>query len=650
VALAAIFALAGFASAAGAAPAGQLYGSGYNDYGGLGGLAGETVGAFTPIEGLSSVVQASPGYYDSLALLSDGMVQASGYNEYGQLGDGSTTERKSFGVVPGVSNVTSVAEGYYASYALLSNGTVEAWGYGGYGELGNGEAEESDVPVQVQGVGGTGTLSGVSAISAGAYDAVALLEDGTVVDWGYGDYGELGDGEYEESDVPVQVQGVGGTGVLSKVVAISAGGYENMALLSNGTVVDWGYGYYGELGNGKAEESDVPVRVQGVGGTGTLSGVSAISAGGYFNMALLADGTVATWGYGYYSELGNGTSGAGAQQDSPVAVPGLSGVSAISAGSYYALALGQDGSLDGWGYGGDEELGNESSEEVASPVRIGTAPAGVFSLGHGDFNYDSLIIQGATASLSAASLSFPSETVGATSPAQSVTLKNEGPATLTVPGEVLAGAGASAFAKTADTCSGATLAAGATCTVTFTFTPSAAGAASATLAFTTSAANTLPAVTLSGSGASPVTTSTTPTTTTTSSTGSSAVAGIAHAAGSAAVKGRKALVKLTCTGEGACNGSLKLVARVVQKGTAKGQRRKRVREIVIGTASFSIAEGKTETLRVHLSAKASSLLGKAGRRGLKLRVTGSDVKAGALVLRQARAASEDEAKVRGARR
>src|SRR5208282_3682692 len=203
----------------------------------------------------------------------------------------------------------------------------------------------------VKGVGGAGSLSNVVAISAGVYDAMALLSDGTVVAWGYGDYGELGNGEGTESDVPVAVKGVGGSGTLSNVVAISAGGYDGLALLSDGSVDAWGYGDYGELGNGEYKQSDAPVQVKGVGGSGTLSGVSAISAGGYFNLALLSGGSVDAWGYGEDGELGNG--------------------------------------IDG---------------EIKKPKLDSLVPGGIFALTHGAYNYTSLVVQGATASLSGSSV------------------------------------------------------------------------------------------------------------------------------------------------------------------------------------------------------------------------------------------------------
>ena len=55
-------------------------------------------------------------------------------------------------------------------------------------------------------------------------------------------------------------------------------------------VFAWGDNTRGQLGDGASESSDVPVGVSG------LSGVTAVSGGADFGLALLSDGTVMAWG------------------------------------------------------------------------------------------------------------------------------------------------------------------------------------------------------------------------------------------------------------------------------------------------------------------------------------------------------------------
>ena len=98
---------------------------------------------------------------------------------------------------------------------------------------------------------------------------------------------------------------------------------------------------------------------------------------------------------------------------------------------------------------------------------------------------------------------------------------------------------------------------------------------------------------------------------------------------SAKVKGAVQLVTLRCPGPGACSGIVKFVARVT---TGRGKRKK-TSNVTIGSARFSIAAGKSITLGVRVTGQGPKLLIKSGRRGLKVQITGTGVKAGAATLK-----------------
>nr|WP_255604260.1 choice-of-anchor D domain-containing protein [Oscillochloris sp. ZM17-4] len=100
-------------------------------------------------------------------------------------------------------------------------------------------------------------------------------------------------------------------------------------------------------------------------------------------------------------------------------------------------------------------------------------------------------------SLSEGSLSFGSVRVGTTTAAQQVTLTNSGSDTLAISGIVASGD----FARTS-TC-GATLAAGASCTISVTFTPTTTGSRSSALTITNDATGSPQSVTLGGTGIAP---------------------------------------------------------------------------------------------------------------------------------------------------
>ena len=106
--------------------------------------------------------------------------------------------------------------------------------------------------------------------------------------------------------------------------------------------------------------------------------------------------------------------------------------------------------------------------------------------------------------LAPASLSFGNQNVGTTSAAQTVTLTNSGTAALTITSIALGGVNAADFAQT-NTCpiSPTTLAAGANCAISVTFTPAASGARSASVSIADNASGSPQSVPLTGTGVTP---------------------------------------------------------------------------------------------------------------------------------------------------
>jgi hypothetical protein len=132
------------------------------------------------------------------------------------------------------------------------------WGYGGNGGLGNGTFDNSAAPTVVVGVGGVGALSGVTGITSDVGDSYCVVMNSGGVDcWGYGKQGQLGDGIFystgdEGSATPVAVQGVGGTGGITGVESLvsDANNSGYCAVLTSSEMDCWGHGAHGELGNG----------------------------------------------------------------------------------------------------------------------------------------------------------------------------------------------------------------------------------------------------------------------------------------------------------------------------------------------------------------------------------------------------------------
>jgi Chitobiase/beta-hexosaminidase C-terminal domain/FG-GAP-like repeat/Bacterial Ig-like domain (group 3)/Abnormal spindle-like microcephaly-assoc'd, ASPM-SPD-2-Hydin len=104
---------------------------------------------------------------------------------------------------------------------------------------------------------------------------------------------------------------------------------------------------------------------------------------------------------------------------------------------------------------------------------------------------------GQTVSLTPGSLTFPATAVGSTSAAQAVTMTNTSASTVTAKSFTFTGTNSGEFLLTAKTCL-TSLAAGASCTLSVAFKPTAAGTAMASLAATDSAPGSPQMVTLTG--------------------------------------------------------------------------------------------------------------------------------------------------------
>jgi alpha-tubulin suppressor-like RCC1 family protein len=189
-----------------------------------------------------------------------------------------------------------------------------------------------------------------------------------VVAWGANSFGQLGDERFAQSDIPVLASG------LNFVDAVAAGKNHSLALLSDGSVVAWGADTSGQLGDGEEVSSDVPVGVTG------LTEVNAIAAGADQSLALLNNGTVMAWGGNESGELGDGNT---SESEAPVAVKGLSGVSAIAAGGKHGLALLSSGKVMAWGENEFGQLGDGTTKNSDVPVTVPEL-AGVVAIAAGE--------------------------------------------------------------------------------------------------------------------------------------------------------------------------------------------------------------------------------------------------------------------------
>lgn len=468
------------------------------------------------VGGVFGVVAVAGGLGHSLALDGDGTVWAWGSNDEGQLGDGTTVSRVAARKVPGLSGVTALAAGLYTSFALKADGTIWSWGTNDSGELGTpsggtcGGSDCSKNPILIQG------LETVIALGSGgtADHTLALKADGTVWGWGWNEYGQLGVatttatcGTTACSPVPVQIPG------LANITAITTGYDHSLAVAADGGVWAWGGNGSGQLGPGVPQEDDphpTPVRVTGL-------GVATAVAGDYFSSsALLSDGSVWSWGYNDSGQRGDGSVAPSPCycNATPGKVTGLADTRGLVAGDNSRLTVQGDGTIWAWGYNryGQLGLGTSGNETNPTAVRISTltgvvaVAAGerhrlavksdgtVWTWGNNSFDQLGELAPRPSLNTGASSLAFGDQALNTTGASQTTTLRNSGTVAATISGITSDGD----FAQTND-CP-PSLAAGGSCAITVSFTPTVSGARTGTLQIASDAPGNPLRVGLTGNG------------------------------------------------------------------------------------------------------------------------------------------------------
>jgi len=117
-----------------------------------------------------------------------------------------------------VSGMVQVSGGYLYTCGVDGNGAVSCWGYSGV--LGIGSSGDQAYPIA------TAITSGATKVSAGTYHACAVVA-GAARCWGAGTLGELGDGNGNNSTLPVTP-----TGLSSGVTDVAAGTFNSCAVVN----------------------------------------------------------------------------------------------------------------------------------------------------------------------------------------------------------------------------------------------------------------------------------------------------------------------------------------------------------------------------------------------------------------------------------
>jgi alpha-tubulin suppressor-like RCC1 family protein len=234
--------------------------------------------------------------------------------------------------------------------------TLWTWGNGGSGRLGDNTTTNRLTPVTTF-AGGTNWKQ----ISCGEYNTAAIKTDGTLWVWGDNTRGQLGINQFGNAThrtTPVTTF-AGGTNWKQ----VSCGLEYTAAIKTDGTLWTWGYNYYGELGTNNGIWRSTPVTTF-AGGTNWKQVFAAKNSS--VVGAIKTDGTLWTWGRNSYGQLGNNTT---TNRSTPVTTfAGGTNWKQVSIGNKSIAAIKTDGTLWTWGINQGGQLGDNTTIMRSTPV------------------------------------------------------------------------------------------------------------------------------------------------------------------------------------------------------------------------------------------------------------------------------------------
>ena len=247
----------------------------------------------------------------------------------------------------------SVAAGNAHTIGVKTDGTIYVWGENIYGQVGDGGGSNRLTPFPT-------SIDGkwiAPAVGSQADHTVVVKADGMVWAWGNNSDGQLGDGTSSHRNIPVKIVWRG-----NKWASLAGGMGHTAGVKSDGTLWAWGSNDSGQIGDRSYQVNKyLPMKI---GDNRWLS----LEAGSYHTVGIKSDGSLWAWGYNTYGQLGDGTSGN--VKTEPISIASGTAWKRVDAGIYHTLAVKSDGTLWGWGYNSDGELGDGTNTERHTPTSI----------------------------------------------------------------------------------------------------------------------------------------------------------------------------------------------------------------------------------------------------------------------------------------
>ena len=259
-------------------------------------------------------------------------------------------------VMLGNTQVSDVTAGDRHTCIVTSNGEARCWGHNGginTMSLGNssftGTNTSSPQTVDLAGAGSQWTSSSnpvfSSVVAGNGATCGTLAQNSSLICWGNGVATQNG------HSAGISILGGGNSSSSSSTALafdnnkLDVGNGQSCGILSNGSLMCWGYDNFGALGNGGTNFNEQTPHWVDL-GTGLTA--DSVAFGNHYGCAVLNDGSLKCWGRNDQGELGDGTT---TDRNTPVAISLGTGrtAKAIAVHNAHTCAILDDDSVKCWG-------------------------------------------------------------------------------------------------------------------------------------------------------------------------------------------------------------------------------------------------------------------------------------------------------------
>jgi len=320
---------------------------------------------------------------------STGTLWGTGINVHGELGVGTTIHQTSFqkisvGGLPVVKFSCSGdgdRQNLVSCIAMTSNGQIWTWGYNGWGQLGSGNNVAVSIPT-VRSSLGTDNINVFMNSNQWVSSSFVLKADGTVQSCGYGDWGQLGRGDFTSKSTFGPVLKAALTNLTNvKEIHGNNGGAgargQTYFLCNDGTLWGTGDNQYGFLGLNVIGNKQYATQITSLGTTVQKFRTTNVPGGHPSSYAYVGT-KIYSWGWNNYGQLGD-ASNTDRAYPSQVYAPGIysngpsltyvstalnfsfSDIKDIIAKTYGFAILTTDGRVYACGYNGYGQTGQSTN-------------------------------------------------------------------------------------------------------------------------------------------------------------------------------------------------------------------------------------------------------------------------------------------------